>query len=85
MSNLDEWQTYKEPLKHFILEFTRDSEYYKAKCKVGSLQHTCGGNLALTETWVNVRWGAHSRLHSEMVMKYGDALVDRFVNPDCVD
>jgi len=34
-----DWRSYKEPLKAFILAFTRDENYYETKEKVGSLNH----------------------------------------------
>lgn len=85
MADFDNWLTYKEPLKRFIRDFTGDDDYYRNKRKVGSLQHTCGGNLALTNAWVNIKWGAHSRIHSEMTIKYGEEFLERFCLSGLVD
>ncbi|CAB9526734.1 Carboxy-S-adenosyl-L-methionine synthase [Seminavis robusta] len=35
--NLQDWKTYKQPLKEFIYQFHDDNEYRQHKCKMGSL------------------------------------------------
>eukprot|EP00551_Chaetoceros_affinis_P004298 CAMPEP_0203666100 /NCGR_PEP_ID=MMETSP0090-20130426/3200_1 /ASSEMBLY_ACC=CAM_ASM_001088 /TAXON_ID=426623 /ORGANISM="Chaetoceros affinis, Strain CCMP159" /LENGTH=1400 /DNA_ID=CAMNT_0050529885 /DNA_START=59 /DNA_END=4261 /DNA_ORIENTATION=+ len=67
--DLKDWQSYKEPLKHFIYSFDENREYYSGKEKVGSLcfdlensklikRNHCGIVTFDGHTGHQLRWGS---------------------------
>lgn len=76
------WASYKYPLKTFIYDYDNDKEYFARKTKVSSALMGCGRQIAITEGFEPIAFGAHSLSMFRMTQKYGKNGLDRLLTKE---
>ena len=81
------WATYKQPLKQYIFDYTKDEYYFKNKLKCGSLgcvmPPTSGQNdmLGIDSNLNLITHGVSSVLVSGFNKKYGNSIHKKYIRP----
>eukprot|EP01083_Nonionella_stella_P003579 10295_1 len=78
--DLTKWTTYKEPLKKFILNYTKDEPYYHQKEKIGSLCQVdeSGTHMLGIDNHFNIiSYGKHSISQLKREKKYNNQIAQK--------